>query len=195
VKTPRSSTSRPGRSPVTRSRVVIAERPPLEGDDLLAALRERVAAGVAQTPRARQRLAPTPLGLAPPAWVFDTDFEIGRHVRRVPATGGGEDALRATVARSMVERLDRRYPLWTVDLVEDLERHRVAYLLKVHHCMADGIASMHLGAKLVWDETAEKPLSAALTLQPLAPNLGRPPCSPRGCASAPEARSQRAALP
>src|SRR5918998_1862818 len=142
-------------------KVVIAERPPLEGDDLLAALRERVAAGVAQTPRARQRLAPTPLGLAPPAWVSDTDFDLGRHVRRVPATGGGEDGLLATVARSMVERLDRRYPLWTVDLVEDLERDRVAYLLKVHHCMADGIASMHLGAKLVWDETGDKPLLAA----------------------------------
>ena len=85
--------------------------------------------------------------------------------------GGGEDALLATVARSMVERLDRRYPLWTVDLVEDLERDRVAYLLKVHHCMADGIASMHLGAKLVWDETAEKPRLAA----PLPPAAGTEP--------------------
>ena len=152
-------------------KVVIAERPPLEGDDLLAALRERVAGGVALTPRARERLAPTPLGLAPPAWVYDTDFDVGRHVRRAPATGGGEDALLATVARSMVERLDRRYPLWTVELVEDLERDRVAYLLKVHHCMADGIASMRLGAELVWEENAETPESAA--------------CSPRGAATAP----------
>jgi diacylglycerol O-acyltransferase / wax synthase len=154
-------------------KVVIAERPPLEGDDLVTALGERVAAGVAHTPRARQRLAPTPLGLAPPAWVADGDFDVRRHVRRLFPTDGGHDAFLAKVAGSMAERLDRRHPLWALDLVEGLEGDRVAYLLKVHHCMADGIASMRLGASLLWDEEASEPFRGATELPPAGPSPGQ----------------------
>jgi len=154
-------------------KVVIAERPPLEGDELLAALTERVAAGVAHAPRARQRLAPTPLSLAPPAWVADGDFDVRRHVRRVFPVDGGHDAFLATVARSMAERLDRRHPLWALELVEGLEGDRVAYLLKVHHCMADGIASMRLGASLLWDEEGPEPFPISRHLPPAGPSPGQ----------------------
>jgi hypothetical protein len=146
---------------------------PLEGDDLLASLRERVAGGVAQTPRARQRLAPTPLGLASPAWVADGDFDVRRHVRRLFPTDGGHDAFLATVAGSMAERLDRRHPLWAVELVEGLDGDRVAYLLKVHHCMADGIASMRLGASLLWDEEGSEPFRGAMELPPAGRSPGQ----------------------
>ena len=145
-------------------KVVVAERPPLEGDDLVTALRERVAAGVVHTPRARQRLAPTPLDLAPPAWVADGEFDVRRHVRRLFPADGGHDAFLATVARSMAERLDRRHPLWAVEVVEGLDGDRVAYLLKVHHCMADGLASMRLGASLLWDEEGSEPFRGGTDL-------------------------------
>ncbi|HEY7150738.1 MAG TPA: wax ester/triacylglycerol synthase domain-containing protein, partial [Solirubrobacterales bacterium] len=41
-------------------------------------LRERVEMRLGTLPRARQRLAPTPLRVAPPAWVDDEGFDI-RH--------------------------------------------------------------------------------------------------------------------
>jgi len=44
-------------------------------------LRERVETRLGALPRARQRLAPTPLRVAPPAWVDDDGFDIRRHVR------------------------------------------------------------------------------------------------------------------
>ena len=152
-------------------KILVAERPRLEGD-LLTALRERVAAGALQVPRSRQRLASTPLDLAPPAWVPDPDFDIRRHVRRLGDAGGHRDAFLATVARSMAERLDRRQPLWTVELAEGLEGQRVAYLLKIHHCLADGVASMRLGARLLWDESPEPPLSVDLRPSPPGPTPG-----------------------
>ena len=45
-------------------------------------VRNRVEARLGHLPRARQRLAPTPLRLAAPAWVDDSDFDIRNHVRR-----------------------------------------------------------------------------------------------------------------
>ena len=40
--------------------------------------------GFGDLPRARQRLAPTPLRLAAPAWVDDAGFDIRNHVRPAP---------------------------------------------------------------------------------------------------------------
>jgi diacylglycerol O-acyltransferase len=139
-------------------KVVVAERPQVEGD-LLTALRDRIAAGAGRVPRCRQKLLPVPLGLAPPAWAPDPDFDVRRHVRRGPPAGADRnEPLEATVARSMAKRLDRRHPLWTIELIEGLERDRVAYLLKIHHCMADGLASMRLASQLLWDSDPGEPL-------------------------------------
>ncbi|HLL87185.1 MAG TPA: wax ester/triacylglycerol synthase family O-acyltransferase [Thermoleophilaceae bacterium] len=149
-------------------KVVVAERPARE-DDLLSALRERVAAGVGHTPRCTQRLVPTPLGVAPPAWVPDPDFDVGRHVRRAPVARADWERFRAAVASSMAERLNRRHPLWSVELIEGLEDDRVAYILKIHHCMADGLAAMRLAAELLWDSSPEAGI---------APNGERPSPGP-----------------
>jgi hypothetical protein len=62
-------------------KVLLLERA-ADGSELrLERLRERIAAGLDAEPRMRQRLRATPLRLAPPAWVPDPDFELGRHVR------------------------------------------------------------------------------------------------------------------
>ena len=131
-------------------KVAIAAHPP-GGLDPVEALRERVAAVVRYTPRCAQRLVPTPLGIAPPAWVDDPDFDPRRHVRRVPAAEPVDhDALLSQVERSMCERLDRDRPLWAIDVLEGLEGGHVAYLLKIHHCMADGTGALRIGSALLW---------------------------------------------
>lgn len=140
-------------------KVAIAARPPGDGDPL-DSLRERVRAGVAGEPRCAQRLVPTPLGLAPPAWVDDPDFDVSAHVRRLPTEGTiGREELLGIVARAMAERLDRNRPLWSITLVEGLEEDQVAYLVKIHHCMADGSGALKLASALLWDSTpSHRPL-------------------------------------
>jgi WS/DGAT/MGAT family acyltransferase len=133
-------------------KVVIADRPPAV-DDPAAALRTSVAARASRVPRVRQRLAQTPLRIAPPAWVDDPDFDAARHVVAVPIDGLVSPArLRETVAARFATRLPRDRPLWRIDLVDGLEDGGVAYVMLIHHAMADGVAALRLGAALLWDD-------------------------------------------
>src|SRR5207244_8068439 len=72
-------------------KVAIADRPP-GVDDVVAALRASVAARAGGVPRTRQRLARTPLGLAPPAWVDDGGLDTARHVEPVAVRTPVSDA-------------------------------------------------------------------------------------------------------
>src|SRR5215210_423944 len=130
-------------------------------------IRAAVAARLGAAPELRRRLAPTPLGLAPPAWVDDGDFAIERHVRRVeePEPVSAE-RLRAIVARAMRERLDRAHPLWSLDVVEYLEDGGLALIWKLHHAMADGTASMRIGREVLWDSEPGAHAPAATPWRP-----------------------------
>jgi WS/DGAT/MGAT family acyltransferase len=138
-------------------KTVVAERPPGAGD-LAAALAAAVTARAARVPRVRQRLAPTPLGLAPPAWIDDPAFDGARHVVRVPVDGPLTEAgLCEVIARRFALRLPRDRPLWRLDVIEGLEGDGVAYLLFLHHAMADGVAALRIGSALLWDEEPDPP--------------------------------------
>jgi diacylglycerol O-acyltransferase / wax synthase len=123
------------------------DRRPLTVEDL----RSRVESRLAAVPRARQRLAPTPLGIASPVWVDDVDFELSNHVR--PASDGVTDraALLELAGRLMAERLDHARPLWCIDVVGPLEGGRVALVVRIHHCLADGVTALRLLSTLLWD--------------------------------------------
>jgi diacylglycerol O-acyltransferase len=129
----------------------------------VADLREHVAARLGAAPRLRRRIVSTPLHLAPPAWIDDADFDLARHVRRL-ATGNAPvdpERLRALAAREMESRLDRAHPLWSLDVVEELQDGGTALLWKVHHALADGSEVMRLAEALLWDEgPAPRPAGA-----------------------------------
>lgn len=123
-----------------------------------AALREHVSARLDAAPRLRRRLVPTPLRLARPAWIDDPEFDIARHVTRVPGAGPvGGARLEELVARVMTERLDRAHPLWRLDVVEQLEDGGCALIWRVHHCLADGGTNVRLGAAVLWDDDPDPP--------------------------------------
>ena len=133
-------------------KILIAERT----GDTVSHLRDRIVRRLALAPRCRQRIAATPFHLGAPVWVDDPDFDVERHVHAVPVEGRVDDTeLRAIVARLMAERLPRDRPLWTIDVVEPLEGEKTAAILRIHHAMADGQASMAIGSALVWSDTAE----------------------------------------
>ena len=96
-------------------------------------------------PRLRQRVVEDPLRVGPPTWVLDQGFDLDYHVRRVraPEPASFDDALTIAQALAMAP-LDRARPLWEAVLVEGLADGRAAYLLKLHHSLTDGQASIQL---------------------------------------------------
>jgi WS/DGAT/MGAT family acyltransferase len=84
-----------------------------------------------------------------PQWVKDPAFDVNRHVRRIAVPRPGDDTeLFRVVADVLERRLDRDRPLWECWVIEGLKGKRWAILMKVHHCMADGISATRILARL-----------------------------------------------
>ena len=133
-------------------KVVIAERT----GDAVWYLRDRIARRISLAPSCRQRIVVTPHRLDAPVWADDPDFDVRRHVRRVPVDGPVGDAkLREIVADLMAERLPRDRPLWAIDVVEPLEDGTRAAIWRIHHAMADGQAAMAIGSSLLWADSTD----------------------------------------
>jgi WS/DGAT/MGAT family acyltransferase len=136
-------------------KVAIVE-PGDEGQPLtLERVRKRIEARLASTPRARQRLAPTPLRIAPPAWVDDEAFEIENHVRSASEPIADRAALMGFTGKVMAERLDHARPLWCVDVVGPGDDGRTALVIRIHHCLADGVTCLRMLSQLLWDSDQE----------------------------------------
>lgn len=132
-------------------KVIVADRP-RERTPPIDRLRTQLEGRLGLVPRLRQRLAPTPLGIAEPVWVDDDRFDIASHVVAVP-NGSPVDhtGLRAVVGQLMAQRLDPSRPLWRVDVVDGFEYGGVALVVRVHHCMADGVATMRMLSLVLLD--------------------------------------------
>lgn len=101
-------------------------------------------------PTFRQRLVPSPLGLATPRWVTDPDFDLGWHLRRVRVPeGGGDDAVLEIARAASMAAFDPARPLWVFTLVEGLADGSAALVLKVHHALTDGIGGVQIAAHVV----------------------------------------------
>jgi diacylglycerol O-acyltransferase len=96
-------------------------------------------------PRYRQRVIEPPFNIGRPTWEFDPDFDIRRHIIRVPLPPPGSDEqLRELTARLIRGQLDRSKPLWELYFVEGLEGERTALVSKIHHCLVDGVSGIEL---------------------------------------------------
>jgi diacylglycerol O-acyltransferase len=122
----------------------IIDGPTPSYDELVAAFAERVPA----IPRCRQVLRAHPFDLGSPEWVDDPHFDISRHLHRAALPDPGGDAeLFQLIATIMERRLDRERPLWECWIIEGLSDNRWAVLTKIHHCIADGIATTQMLAR------------------------------------------------
>jgi WS/DGAT/MGAT family acyltransferase len=138
-------------------KLLVLERPAGVPALTLPRLRARVAERIGRVPRARQRLEPTPLGLAAPVWVDDTAFSVDAHVRRAPTKGTVSEArLRDLAAETMSGRLPRDRPLWDLQLVSPLARRRTALVLRFHHAWADGSTVVKMLHTLLYDGDEEE---------------------------------------
>ena len=60
--------------------------------------------------------------------------------------------LRFEVARLFEQRLDRRRPLWQLDVIP--LRSGFALAWRIHHALADGTTAMRFAREVLWDESA-----------------------------------------
>jgi diacylglycerol O-acyltransferase / wax synthase len=137
-------------------KLLVLERPAKVAALTLPRLRARIAERIDYAPRARQRLEPTPLGLAAPIWVDDPSFSVEAHVRRAPTKGTvTAGRLRELLAETMAGRLPRDRPLWDLQLVSPLRDRRSALVLRFHHAWADGATAMRTLSTLLYDDGAD----------------------------------------
>ena len=105
--------------------------------------RQAVAGRLHLVPRFRQLLHIPPGRLGGPLWVDAPAFDIRQHVQAyaVPAPGGEEQLLLA-IEQLRRRRLDRSRPLWEMWFLTGLADGAVAMFVRMHHCIADGMAGV-----------------------------------------------------
>ena len=141
--------------------VCFFEAAALRADDgrlRLDAIRSHVAARLQQSPRFRQRLARIPFDAGRPMWVDDDRFDIAHHVKgaTLPAPGG-QAALRRFVGDLLSGSLDPSRPLWDAWFVDGVDDDQVAFVLRVHHVLADGISLFGAAMLLMDFEPQDQP--------------------------------------
>ncbi len=123
--------------------------------------KQKLAARLHRAPPFRWRVIPTPLALHHPLFV-ESEVDMDFHVRRaaLPAPGGAVE-LGELIAEIASRPLDRSKPLWEMWVVEGLTGGRVAFVCKIHHTLADGVASAELlNEFLTHDSDEELPRGA-----------------------------------
>ncbi|OBI79876.1 wax ester/triacylglycerol synthase family O-acyltransferase [Mycobacterium sp. 1245805.9] len=98
----------------------------------------------------RYKLVDIPWRLHHPMWLENCEVDLDYHLRqvRVPAPGGRRelDRLIGDIASTP---LDRSRPLWEFHFAEGMADHKVALIGKLHHALADGVASANLLARVM----------------------------------------------
>ncbi len=107
-------------------------------------------------PRYLKRVMPAPFGLGLPSWEYDPEFDLRRHMREVALQHGTETELKNLAGRLFSTVMDRRHPLWDVTLVRGVKGNRTGIILRLHHCLADGIAGVGL-MNVLLDANVEAP--------------------------------------
>ncbi|MBX7431733.1 wax ester/triacylglycerol synthase family O-acyltransferase [Mycobacterium sp. Y57] len=96
----------------------------------------------------RYELIDIPFKFHHPMWRENAEVDLEYHVRSCRAEApGGRRQLDEAVGRIAGVPLDRSRPLWEMYLIEGLAGGRIAVLGKIHHALADGVASANLLAR------------------------------------------------
>jgi diacylglycerol O-acyltransferase len=96
----------------------------------------------------RYQLVDIPFKFHHPMWRENCDVDLDYHIRpwRVKEPGGRRE-LDEAIGEIASTPLDRSRPLWEMYFVEGLANGRIAVVGKIHHALADGVASGNLMAR------------------------------------------------
>ncbi len=123
-------------------------------------------------PSLRQRVVEPPFRLTTPRWAYDPHFDLTWHLRRVTAPAPHtRDAVLQLARRSAMDAFDRDRPLWELTLVEGIEGGEAGLILKLHHCLSDGVGGMRMLA-VMFDPQRDPPDLGEMPPAPLGERLG-----------------------
>jgi diacylglycerol O-acyltransferase / wax synthase len=145
-----------------------------EGKVSLEDCRQFVESKLPLIPRYLKRVVPEPFGLGLPSWQYDPNFDLRRHVHEVILKHGTDTELKTVAAKLFGEVMDRQHPLWDLTLVHGLKGNRTGFIIRMHHCLADGIAGVGLMSVLL-DASPEAPRLRRKKLRFRAPSSSHDP--------------------
>ena len=100
-------------------------------------------------PRYRQRIAKVPF-LDHPVWVDDPSFNVRYHIRQIALPRPADERVFKRVCGYLLELpLDMDKPPWEAWVVDGLPGDEFAIVIKIHHCMADGISGLSIAQTLL----------------------------------------------
>lgn len=99
-------------------------------------------------PRFHKKVVESAVPFAVPRWAVDDGFDLHYHVRRGRLATPSWTSLLETAQQIVMTPFDRARPPWEVYLYEGLPGGRAAYLLKLHHAIADGLGAVALMSKV-----------------------------------------------
>jgi diacylglycerol O-acyltransferase len=127
--------------PMHTVKVAIVDAP----DFSVAAVRAVVRQRLHRFEPMRRVLVDTPYEFHRPMWRENCPVDLEYHVRRLHLpTPGGRRELDDAIAGLLEKPLDRTRPLWEIYVVGGLGDGRCAIVTKIHHALADGVASANL---------------------------------------------------
>jgi diacylglycerol O-acyltransferase / wax synthase len=98
----------------------------------------------------RYKLIGIPWRLHHPMWQENCEVDLDYHLRRVQVRApGGRRELDEAIGHIASTPLDRTRPLWEFHFAEGMADHRFAIIGKIHHALADGVASANLLARIM----------------------------------------------
>jgi len=148
----------------------------VEGGYSFERFREELEKRLHLLPPFRRRIVDLPRGIHHPVWIEDPNFSLEAHLKRttVPAPGGARE-MDAIIGQIASTQLDRDKPLWELWALEGLQDGHVAFVAKIHHAAADGVAAAAMLANIL-----------SVDPQPAEPD---PPAEPWRGEPIPDARS------
>ena len=142
-----AATFRTASDPAMRSTVVALTI--LESTPSWSRLRARMDRLTLCVPALRMRPLFGALAMSAPRMAVDPDFDLDVHLRRYRLPdGAGWQGLLDDARRMSLLDFDTNRPLWEAALVEGLPDGQAALLLKLHHSIADGQATVAMGLAL-----------------------------------------------
>ncbi|MEQ6323409.1 wax ester/triacylglycerol synthase family O-acyltransferase [Mycobacterium canetti] len=109
------------------------------------AFREVIAGRLHKLEPLGYQLVDVPFKFHHPMWREHCQVDLNYHIRpwRLRAPGGRRE-LDEAVGEIASTPLNRDHPLWEMYFVEGLANHRIAVVAKIHHALADGVASANM---------------------------------------------------
>lgn len=137
-------------TPMHTLKIAVIDAADFEGQYTFESFRQKVRAQLPMLEPLRYQLIDIPFKFHHPMWLENVAVDVDFHVRRARVRSpGGRRELNELIGKLAGTHLDRARPLWEFYFVEGMANNRFAVIGKVHHALADGVASANLLAKVL----------------------------------------------